>query len=106
MRAGVAIKSTGGRGASRAARYISERDRNPEREGAGPRLLLSEREDTLTYLGADHLVRNSAGPHDKDDLIHNAVSFRKEEYERLGPTDDERKEQLREVAREAMGEMR
>ena len=105
MRAVVAIKSTGGRGASRAARYISERDRNPEREGAGPRPLFSEREDTLTYRGADRLLSNGTGTPDKDDLIHIAVSFRKEDYERLGPTDEERKEQLREVAREAMGEM-
>src|ERR1051325_8375871 len=105
MRAVVAIKSTGGRGASRAARYISERDRNPEREGAGPRPLFSEREDTLTYRGADRLLSNGSGTPDKDDLIHIAVSFRKEDYERLGATDEERKEQLREVAREAMGGM-
>jgi hypothetical protein len=105
MRTVVAIKSTGGRGASRATRYISERDRNPEREGAGPRHLFSEREDTLTYRGADRLLSHGTGTPDKDDLIHIAVSFRKEDYERLGPTDDERKEQLREVAREAMGEM-
>src|ERR1051325_9036524 len=105
MRAVIAIKSAGGGGASRATRYISERDRNPEREGAGPRPLFSEREDTLTYRGADRLLSNGAGTPDKDDLIHIAVSFRKEDYERLGPTDEERKEQLREVAREAMGEM-
>ena len=105
MRAVVAIKSTGGRGASRATRYISERDRNPEREGTRPRPLFSDREDTLTYRGADRLLSNGAGTPDKDDLIHIAVSFRNEDYERLGPTDDERKEQLREVTREAMGEM-
>jgi hypothetical protein len=105
MRAIVAIKSTGGRGASRATRYISERDRDPEREGAKPRPLFSEREDTLTYRGADRLLSNGAGTPDKDDLIHIAVSFRKEDYEQLGPTDVERKEQLREVAREAMAEM-
>lgn len=105
MRAVVAIKSIGGRGASRATRYISERDRNPEREGTRPRLLFSDREDTLTYRGADRWLSNGAGTPDKDDLIHIAVSFRKEDYERLGPTDEERKEQLREVAREAMGEM-
>ena len=93
-------------GASRATRYISERDRDPEREGARPRPLFSDREDTLTYRGADRLLSNGAGTPDKDDLIHIAVSFRKEDYERLGPTEEERKEQLREVAREAMGEMR
>jgi len=51
------------------------------------------------------MLSNGAGTPDKDDLIHIAVSFRKEDYERLGPTDEERKEQLREVTREAMVEM-
>ena len=105
MRAVIAIKSTGGSGASRATRYISERDRNLEREGAKPRPLFSEREDTLTYRGADRLLSNGAGSPDKNDLIHIAVSFRNEDYERLGRTDDERKEHLREVTREAIGEM-
>src|ERR1044072_2589911 len=105
MRAVVAIKSTGGRGVSRATRYISERDRNPEREGTRPRLLFSEREDTLTYRAADRLLSKGTGTLDKADLIHIAVSFRKEDYERPGPTDEERKGHLREVAREAMGEM-
>lgn len=105
MRAVIAIKSTGGSGLSRATRYISERDRDPEREGAKPRPLFSEREDTLTYRGADRLLSNGTGSPDKGDLIHIAVSFRNEDYERLGPTDDERKEQLREVTREAIGEM-
>lgn len=106
MRAVIAIKSTGGSGASRATRYISERDRDPEREGTKPRPLFSDREDTLGYRGADHLLNGGAGTPDKDDLIHIAVSFNKEDYERLGPTDAERKESLREVAREAIAEMR
>lgn len=106
MRAVVAIKSTGGSGASRATRYISERDRDPEREGTKPRPLFSDREDTLTYRGADRLLTGGAGAPDKDDLIHIAVSFNKEDFERLGPTDTERKEQLREVTREAIAEMR
>ena len=106
MRAVVAIKSTGGPGASRATRYISERDRNPEREGAGPRPLFSDKEDTLTYRGADRLLSGGQGTPDKADLIHIAVSFRQEDYKRLGATERERKEQLREVVREAMSEIR
>jgi diadenosine tetraphosphate (Ap4A) HIT family hydrolase len=105
MRAVIVIKSTGGSGLSRATRYISERDRDPEREGAKPRPLFSDREDMLTYRGADRLLSNGTGSPGKDDLIHIAVSFRNEDYERLGSTDDERKERLREVTREAMGEM-
>jgi hypothetical protein len=106
MRAVLAIKSTGGKGDSRATRYISERDRNPEREGAGPRPLFSDREDTLTYRGADRLLSGGRGTPGKADLIHIAVSFRQEDYERLGATEVERKDQLREVAREAMNEIR
>lgn len=105
MRAVVVIKSTGGSGPARASRYISERDRDPEREGVKPRPLFSGREDTLTYRGADRLLTSGAGTPDKNDLIHIAVSFRQEDYERLGPTDTERKERLREVAREAMGDI-
>ena len=48
MRAVVAVKSNGGKGggASRAARYISERDRDPERAGIG----LRELGDVRRYL--------------------------------------------------------
>ncbi len=106
MRAVVAIKSTGGSGASRATRYISERDRDPAREGAGPRPLFSEREDSLTYRGADRFLTGGEGTPDKEDLLHIAVSFRNEDYERLGETDAERKELLIEVVREGVAGMR
>ncbi|MFP5265193.1 MAG: relaxase/mobilization nuclease domain-containing protein [Blastocatellia bacterium] len=106
MRAVVAIKSTSDQGVARATRYISERDRNPEREGTGPRPLFSDKEDTLTYRGADRLLSGGRGTPDKADLIHIAVSFRQDDYERLGATEEERKDQLREVAREAMSEIR
>jgi hypothetical protein len=106
MRAIVAIKSTGGSGASRATRYISERDRNHEREGAGSRPLFSDREDILSYRAADRFLSGGRGTPDKADLTHIAVSFRQEDYERLGANEQERKDQLREVAREAMSEIR
>jgi hypothetical protein len=51
------------------------------------------------------LLSSGTGTPDKNDLIHIAVSFNQEDYERLGPTGEERKEQLRAVARQAMGEM-
>jgi hypothetical protein len=106
MRAVVAIKSTGGSGASRATRYISERDRDPEREGSGPRPLFSDREDSLTYRGADRFLTRGEGTPDKEDLIHIAVSFRNEDYEQLGGTDAERKDHLIEVAREGISGLR
>ncbi len=106
MRAIVAIKPSRGSGASRATRYIAERDRDPQREGVGPRPLFSDREENLTYRGADRLLSDGAGTPGKDDLIHMAVSFRNEDYEKLGETDAERKEQLIEVARGGMSGMK
>jgi len=105
MRAVVAVQSSGGggaRGASRAARYISERDRDPEREGDRPRSLFSDRDGDLSYRKADRFLGNGAGAPDKNDLIHFSVSFRGEDYEGLGSSDTQRRERLREVAREAM----
>src|SRR5687767_5773290 len=106
MRAVVAVKSAGGAGASRATRYISERDRDQEREGSGPRLLFSEKDQCLTYRKADALLTNQQGAPLKDDLIHFAVSFLDEDYERLGSSLEQRNERLREVAREAMEELK
>lgn len=106
MRVVIAIKSTGGRGAARAARYISERDRDPEREGESPRLLFSEYEEKLTYRKANQSLSNGHGTPDKDDLIHFSTSFLPEDYEQLGENDKERKERLREVAREALSELK
>src|ERR1700742_605566 len=51
------------------------------------------------------MLSRGRGTPDKGDLIHIAVSFKPEDYDRLGTTAEERKEQLREVARQAMGEM-
>lgn len=49
----------------------------------------------LTYRGADRMLTNGAGTPDNRDLIHIAVSFNKADYERLGLTADERKDQFR-----------
>ncbi|MCG3144878.1 MAG: hypothetical protein HONDAALG_02388 [Gammaproteobacteria bacterium] len=108
MRAVVAVKSNGGKGegVSRAARYISERDRDPEREGAHLRPLFNDRDGDLTYRKANRFLGNGQGTPGKDDLIHFSVSFLPEDYERLGASGDERKERLREVAREAMEDVK
>jgi hypothetical protein len=108
MRAVVAVKSNGGKGggASRAARYISERDRDPEREGARPRSLFSDRDGDLTYRKANRFLAGGQVAPGKDDLIHFSVSFLLEDYERLGASGDQRKERLREVAREAMEDVK
>src|SRR5262245_59290099 len=109
MRAVVAIQSSGGGGkggGSRAARYISERDRDPEREGSEPRPLFSDRKDGLSYRKANRLLTGGQGEPSKDDLIHFSISFLPEEYDRLGASTEERNERLREVAREAMEEVK
>ena len=105
MRVIISVKSRGGSsGASCVTRYISERDRDPEREGKEPRKLFSDREDEMTYRLADRVLSGSGMP-DKEDVLHLAVSFQPGDYERLGETDEERKKELREIAREAMREI-
>jgi hypothetical protein len=47
------ISTGGGGGGSRATRYISERDKDPTREGPGARPLFSEDREGLTYRKAD-----------------------------------------------------
>src|SRR5262245_42646041 len=107
MRAVVRVKPMGGKGASRVARYIAESKLNPDREGKR-RPLFSDRENDLavgdnrTYRKADQYLSGGRGAPRKCDLVHFSVSFREEDFERLGSDDDERKERLREAAREAM----
>src|SRR5262245_23944361 len=110
MRAVVKVKSMGGKGASRVARYIAESKLDPVREGKR-RALFSDREDDLavgddlTYRKADQYLSGGRGAPRKCDLTHFSVSFREEDFERLGSGDGERKGRLREVAREAMAEI-
>src|SRR5262245_19314427 len=110
MRAVVKVKSMGGKGASRVARYIAESKLDPVREGKR-RPLFSDREDDLaggddrTYRKADQYLSGGRGAPRKCDLIHFSVSFRDEDFERLGAGDEERKDRLREAARGAMAEV-
>src|SRR5262245_55809187 len=110
MRAVIKVKSMGGKGASRVARYIAESKLDPVREGKR-RPLFSDREDDLaggddrTYRKADQYLSGRRDAPRKCDLIHFSVSFREEDFERLGAGDDERKGRLREAAREAMAEV-
>jgi hypothetical protein len=110
MRAVVKVKPMGGKGASRVARYIAESKLDPVREGKR-RPLFSDREDDLaggdgrTYRTANKYLTGGRGAPRKCDLIHFSVSFREEDFERLGSGNDERKERLREAAREAMAEV-
>jgi hypothetical protein len=66
MRAVVKVKSMGGKGASRVARYIAESKLDPVREGKR-RPLFSDREDDLagdddrTYRKADQYLSGRRG---------------------------------------------
>lgn len=110
MRAVVKVKPMRGRGASRVARYIAESKLDPAREDTR-RPLFSDRDDDLagsderTYRKADRYLSGGRGAPLKKDLIHFSVSFREDDFNRLGAGDDERIDRLRDAAREAMAEV-
>ncbi len=107
MRAVVKVKQSQGRGPSNAARYIAESKIDPEREGEGPRPLFTSRGDNeFKYGDANRYLNGGRGRPAKGDLIHFSVSFRNEDFERLGAADEERKERLRGAALEAMDELK
>ena len=107
MRAVVKVKQSQGRTASNAARYIAGSKLDPEREGERSRPLFTNKgHDNLTYRRADSFLTGGAGAPIKNDLIHFSVSFLNEDFEALGESDKERKQRLREAAREAMDEFR
>jgi hypothetical protein len=104
MRVVFHIISTGGGGGgvSRTTRYIAEREKDPTREGPGPRPLFSEDRDGLTYRKADRILDPVDGQPQKDDLMHLSVSFQEEDFEKLGKDEKERQAGLRRVIREGM----
>jgi MobL relaxases len=96
------ISTGGGGGVSRTTRYIAEREKDPAREGPGPRPLFSEDRDGLTYRKADRILDPVDGQPEKDDLMHLSVSFQEEDFEKLGKDEEERQAGLRRVIREGM----
>jgi hypothetical protein len=96
------ISTGGGGGASRTTRYVSERDKDPTREGHGPRPLFSEDRNGLTYRNADRILDHFDGQPQKEDLIHLSVSFLEADFDKLGHDEEERLRSLREVVREGM----
>lgn|GEM_PF-1691202 len=95
------ISTGGGPGAGRVTRYISERDRDPMREGPGSRPLFSDDHEGLSYRAANRILDPDGTP-EKDDLLHFSVSFEEEDFEKLGSNEKERQARLREVIREGM----
>ena len=101
MRVVFRIISTGGVGPSRVTRYIAERDKDPEREGPGPRPLFSEDREGMSYRAADRVLDPDSQPQ-KGDLLHFSVSLEEADFEKLGADEKERQARLREVIREGM----
>jgi predicted NAD-dependent protein-ADP-ribosyltransferase YbiA (DUF1768 family) len=107
MRAVVKVKQSQGRTPSNATRYVAGSKLDSEREGDKSRPLFTGKgHDDLTYRKADGFLTGGHGAPIRNDLIHFSVSFRNEDFEALGSNDEERKELLREAAREAMDEFR
>jgi len=105
MRVVVSVKPTPGGGqASQAARYIAYRERDEEREGKEPRPLFSAKENSLSFWKAERVLTEDRTPA-KDEVTHIAVSFREEDYERLGHDEPSRQRALIEVSREAVSEI-
>ena len=103
MRAVVKVKQSQGRAPSNATRYVAGSKLDPEREGDKPRPLFTNKgHDDLTYRKANGFLTGRNGAPIRNDLIHFLVSFLKEDFDALGSNDEERKELLRETAREAM----
>src|SRR5436190_1515009 len=103
MRVVFHIVSTGGRGGtSRVTRYISEREKDLEREGPGARPLFSEDREGMTYRKADRVLEPITGEPDKNDLLHVTVSVEESDFDKLGENEKEKQERFREVIREGM----
>ncbi|MCI0525724.1 MAG: relaxase MobL, partial [Acidobacteria bacterium] len=98
----VIKKGRGGSGVSSAARYVSTRDRDEEREGNQARALFSAAEDKLTASQANRFLGDGQEPH-ANDVLHVVISFEKEEdFIRLGNDEESRKVGVRETTRSAM----
>lgn len=101
----VIKKGRGGSGVSNAARYVSTRDRDEEREGNQARALFSADEDKLTASQANRLLGDGQEPN-ANDVLHVVISFEKEEdFIRLGNDEESRKAAVRETTRGTMNEM-
>ncbi|MCI0389231.1 MAG: relaxase MobL [Acidobacteria bacterium] len=96
----VIKKGIGGSGISQATRYISRRDRDEDREGAAPRKLFSEREDSLSFHQANRLLGKGDDPRTQD-LLHLVISLEKEEdFNQLGSGEESRQQALRDTTRD------
>jgi relaxase MobL-like protein len=105
MRVVVSVKPLPGGGqASQAARYIAYNDRDESREGKEPRKLFSAKDNSLSFWKAERVLTEGRAPA-KDEVLHITISFREENFERLGAGESSRQDALKEVSREAITEI-
>jgi hypothetical protein len=83
--------------------YIAYRDRDEKREGTEPRKLFSAKEDDLSFWKANQVLTGEREPK-KEELMHFAISFRKEDFEALGHDEAGRQQSLKETSREAISQ--
>jgi hypothetical protein len=101
----VIKKGNGGTGVSHAARYISTRDRDEQREGVEARKLFSAGDDKLNYPQANHLLGNGREPN-ANEVLHVVISLEKEDdFNRLGTDEESKQAGVRETTRNALKEM-
>ena len=101
----VVKNGRGGNGASQATRYISERERDENREGKEPRKLFSGDKDDLNFYQANRLLGGDSEPR-TNDVLHLVISFEKEEdFNQLGANEGSRQQGVRESTRGTMSEM-
>jgi len=101
----VIKKGNGGTGVSHAARYISTRDRDEQREGVEARKLFSASDDKLNYPQANHLLGNGREPN-ANEVLHVVISLEKEDdFNRLGTDEESKQAGVRETTRNALKDM-
>lgn len=101
----VIKKGNGGTGVSHAARYISTRDRDEQREGVEARKLFSAGDDKLNYPQANHLLGNGREPN-ASEVLHVVISLEKEDdFNRLGTDEESKQAGVRETTRNALKDM-
>lgn len=87
-------------GTSEATRYIARSDLDREREGKDLRKLFSDDRDELSHYEADRWLTAGGARPEKRDIIHYVLSLQEpDDFERLGASDKERNERLREGVR-------
>ena len=84
--------------------YIAHAKIDPALEQFGNRNLFNDRSDVINVQQANFLLKpevSSKRP-SNEDLLHLVISFRPDDFKRLGVDEKERRKSLREISREAM----